>query len=67
MYVTVISYILFLRQSCSLEIGEGDISANTKSLIYSLSVKSDDSINKVRSVASLTSKFAGLLAIPLFP
>ncbi len=60
-------HTFFKRQSCSLEIGEGDISANTKSLEYTLSVKSADSINKDRSVASLTSKFAGLLTIPLFP
>lgn len=51
----------FWRQSGSLEIGEGVISAYTNSLIYLLSVKSVDSINKDRSFASLTRKWRGCI------
>ena len=51
-----VAYILFLRQACFLAIEEGGITVHTKSLLYMLSVKSVDSINKDRSVASLTRK-----------
>ena len=57
----VIIYILFLRQSGSLEIGEGDISANTNSLVYLLSAKAVGSINIDRSFASLTIKWRGYI------